>query len=418
MRRGYKYRITPTSEQSQAIARNVGCARFVYNALLDDYKQQLDNGLKPVMKEVSELKVDNTFLKDADSLALANAKQNLRKALDNFFKSRSGKRKGKCVKFPKRHKKHKCKWRYTTNNLNGTVSVRDGLLRLPKIGLVEIELHRPIDGEIKSCTVEMTRDGQFYASISVDLPDTHTAKDLPSYGDLRVVGIDMSLSQFAVDSDCTTDDTKPKYVRLYRKNEKRRRRLAKTVSRKELKSSNRDKARKRLAKLDRHIANSRKDFAHKMSRHYADNYDVVVLEDIDLQSMSRTLHLGKSVNDLGFGEFRAYLAYKCKETDCAILYADKWFASSKTCHCCGGKNDSLKLSDRHWVCPHCGAELDRDGNASENLRGYFYKVVTEETYSTAGTAGIHASGDAASTLRHVLEQAASLNEEAPSFRWG
>ena len=371
------------------------------------------------LNEVTDLKVDNTFLKDADSLALANAKQNLRKALDNFFKSRSGKRKWKRVKFPKRHKKHKCKWRYTTNNQHGgTVSIRDGKLRLPKVGLVNIELHRPIDGEIKSCTVEMTRDGQFYASISVDLPDKHTAKDLPSYGDLCVVGIDMSLSQFAVDSDCTADDTKPKYVRLYRKNEKRRRRLAKTVSRKELKSSNRDKARKRLAKLDRHIANSRKDFAHKTSRYYADNYDVIILEDINLQSMSRTLHLGKSVTDLGFGEFRVYLAYKCEETDCAILYADKWFASSKTCHCCGGKNDSLKLSDRHWVCPHCGAELDRDGNASENLRGYFYRIVTEETYSTAGTAGIHASGDAASTLRLVLEQAASLNEEAPSFKWG
>ena len=418
MRRGYKYRIYPTSEQSQAIARNVGCARFVYNALLDDYKQQLDNGLKPVVKKVTEVKTEHLFLNEADSLALSDARLHLCQALDNFFKSRSGKRKGKRVKFPKRHKKHKCKWRYTTNNQNGTVSVRDGLLRLPKIGWVNIELHRPIDGEIKSCTVEMTRDGQFYASISVDLPDTHAAKDLPSYGDLRVVGIDMSLSQFAVDSDCTADDTKPKYVRLYRKNEKRRRRLAKTVSHKELKSSNRDKARKRLAKLDRHIANSRKDFAHKMSRHYADNYDVVVLEDIDLQSMSRTLHLGKSVTDLGFGEFKAYLAYKCEETDCAILYADKWFASSKTCHSCGGKNDSLKLSDRYWVCPHCGAELDRDGNASENLRGYFYRVVTEETYSTAGTAGIHASGDAASTLRFVLEQAASLNEEAPSFRWG
>ena len=418
MRRGFRFRIHPTSEQSQTIARNIGCARFVYNTLLADYKQQLDTGVRPVMKEVSELKVENTFLKEADSLALANAKQNLRQAFDNFFKSRNGKRNGKRVLFPKRHKKHKCKWRYTTNNQHGTVAVSDGFLRLPKVGLVQIELHRPIEGEIKSCTVEMTRDGQFYASISVELPDTHAKKDLPSYKELRVVGIDMSLSQFAVDSDSTSDDTKPKYVRLYRKNEKRRRRLAKRMSRKELKSSNCDKARKRLAKLDRHIANSRKDFAHKMSRHYADNYDVIVLEDIDLQSMSRTLHLGKSVTDLGFGEFKSYLSYKCEETDCAIMYADKWFASSKTCHCCGSKNDGLTLSDRQWTCPHCGAELDRDGNAAENLRGYFYAVVTKDRYNTAGTAGIHASGDAASTLRYVLGQAASLNEEAPSFRWG
>ncbi|MBP5724601.1 MAG: transposase, partial [Bacteroidales bacterium] len=175
---------------------------------------------------------------------------------------------------------------------------------------------------------------------------------------------------------------------------------------------------KRLAKLDRHITNCRQDYAHKMSRHYADTYDVIVLEDIDLQAMSRTLHLGKSVTDMGFGEFRRYLAYKCEERDVAILYADKWFASSKTCHECGCKNDNLTLSDRQWTCPHCGAELDRDVNAALNLREYFYGVVTEENYNTAGTAGIYASGDGAPILRHVLEQASSLKEEAPSFRWG
>ena len=418
MRRAFKHQLYPNTEQAELIFRTIGCARFVYNNLLDNYKQQLDNGLKPKLIEVSELKQSNNFLNEVDSLALANAKQNLGTALTNFFKSRNGKRKGKRIKFPKHHKKYKTKWRYTTNNQNGTVRVEGDTLKLPKVGFVRIELHRPIEGEIKSCTVEMTRDGNFYASIAVELPDRYKHRQLPQFGELRVVGIDMSLSHFAVNSEGVEDDTKHKYVRRYRSNEKQRSRLNRSLSRKEKTSSNRDKARKRLAKLDRHIANCRQDYAHKMSRHYADNYDVIVLEDIDLQSMSWTLHLGKSVTDLGFGEFRRFLTYKCEETDCAIMYADKWFASSKTCHCCGEKNDRLKLSDRHWICPSCGAKLDRDENAAENLRDYFYGVVTEENYNTAGTAGIHASGDAASTLRYVLEQAASLKEEARSFRWG
>ena len=418
MRRACKYEIYPNKEQAELIFRTVGCARFVYNNLLDNYKQQLEDGVKPKLIEVSELKKSNDFLNEVDSLALANAKQNLGTALSNFYKSRNGERKGKRVKFPKRHKKHKCKWRYTTNNQHGTVRIEGDALKLPKVGFVEIELHRPVEGEIKSCTVEATRDGRFFASIAVELPDTHAKRELPSYNELKVVGIDMSLSQFAVDSDGIEDDTKPKYVRQYRSNEKRRSRLNRQMSRKQKGSSNRDKARKRLAKLDRHITNCRQDYAHKMSRHYADTYDVIVLEDIDLQAMSRTLHLGKSVTDMGFGEFRRYLAYKCEERDVAILYADKWFASSKTCHECGCKNDNLTLSDRQWTCPHCGAELDRDVNAALNLREYFYGVVTEENYNTAGTAGIYASGDGAPILRHVLEQASSLKEEAPSFRWG
>jgi putative transposase len=418
MLRACKYEIYPNEQQAELIIRTVGCARFVYNNLLDNYKQQLEDGVKPKLIEVSELKESNDFLNEVDSLALANAKQNLGTALSNFFKSRKGERKGKRVKFPKRHKKHKCKWRYTTNNQRGTVRIEGETIKLPKVGFVRIELHRPVEGEIKSCTVEATRDGKFFASIAVELSDTHAKRELPSYGELKVVGIDMSLSQFTVDSEGTEDDTKPKYVRHYRSNEKRRSRLNRQMSRKQKGSSNRDKARKRLAKLDRHIANCRHDYAHKMSRHYADTCDVIVLEDINLQGMSRTLRLGKSVTDMGFGEFRRYLAYKCEERDVAIMYADKWFASSKTCHECGCKNDNLTLSDRRWTCPHCGAELDRDGNAALNLREYFYGVVTEENYNTAGTAGIHASGDAATTLRATLVQAASMKEEAPSFRWG
>ena len=122
--------------------------------------------------------------------------------------------------------------------------------------------------------------------------------------------------------------------------------------------------------------------------------------------------------DLGFGMFRNMLSYKCADRDSIVMYIDKWYASSKICHECGAKNEPLQLSDVEWVCPNCGAIISRDLNASLNIRDYFYKVVSEEQYCTAGTAGTYASGDTTSTLRETLMQAVSLNEETPSFRWG
>ena len=420
MRRAYKYKLLPTTQQAILINKTVGCARLIYNSLLNDYKTQLDNGLKPKLKEVTHFKNTFTFLNEVDSLALANAKQHLQTAFKNYFDSKKGKRKGKKVRFPKKHKKSKCKLSYTTNNQNGTIRLENGKLKLPKLGFVDIVLHRELVGNITSCTIEQTRDGQYYASIAVEIPDknvdyTHKRK---KYNELKIVGIDMSLTDFSVDSDSNPDDTKAKYIRNYRRNEKRLKRLQRMVSRKVKGSSNRYKSRKRLSKLSRHVANCRLDYCHKLSRYYVDKYDVIVLEDINLQDMSRTLHLGKSVMDLGFGEFRSFLEYKCIECDSCVMYVDKWFPSSKTCHECGSKNDLLQLSDREWVCPTCGCVIDRDYNAALNLRDYFYHVVLENEYNTAGTAGINAPGEVTSTLRETLMQAASLNGEAPSFRWG
>ena len=108
----------------------------------------------------------------------------------------------------------------------------------------------------------------------------------------------------------------------------------------------------------------------------------------------------------------------CKENDSLVLYADKWFASSKTCHECGSRNEHLQLSDREWVCPTCGHVIDRDLNAALNLRDYFFKVVLESLYNTVGTTGIHALGNGASTLRETLMQASSLNREAPPLGGG
>jgi putative transposase len=409
--RAFKYRLYPDYEQETLIRKTIGCARLTYNLLLEDYKQQLNNGVKPVIKEVTFFKPSFPFLSGVDSLALANAKQNLKQAFTNFFDSKNGKRKGKLYRFPKRHKKSKAKLSYTTNNQGGNIRIEGNSIKLPKLGFVRVKEHTPLRGNIRSVTVCQERNDTFYVSILCEY-EPKTFVRHKSVNDLRVVGLDMSYSDFAVSSDNNKDDTKPKYIRQYRTNERRRARLNRRVSRCKIGSKNRNKARIKLANLDRYIANARKDFCHKLSRYYVNNYDVIVLEDINMQDQQRALHNGKSVGDLGFGMFKSFLSYKCEDNDVALVYADKWFPSSKTCNHCGYVNKELTLSDRKWVCPECGEIIDRDYNAACNLRDYFYKII-----STAGTAGIYACGDAASTLRETLKQVVSLNQEAPPFRW-
>lgn len=440
-RRGYKYRIYPTWEQGTLINKTIGCARLVYNLTLDDLNQQCQCGIKsPKMRKVTYFYEQFPFLKEVDSLALANAQQNLRQARSNYFDWKKGKRKGKKVGYPKRHTRNHSVWSYTTNNQNGTIRLDGDSIKLPKLGWVKIVLHRPLDGIITAATIERTRNNEYYVSLKTITDVQCDNKNVTSeqLRNVKVVGLDMSMSEFVVDSDghgCSdkkhthvdgnlvkSDATKTKFIRQTRKHEKKRRILAKKLSRTVKGSNNREHARKRLANLDRRIANSRKDFCHKTSKYYASNYDVIMLEDINMQDMSRSLHLGKSVHDLGFGMFKQFLSYKCKKYDSVLLYVDKWFASSKTCHECGTKNINLKLSDREWVCEECGCILDRDVNAALNLRDYYYTLLDS---TTAGAAESNACGDGTSTLREALMQVLSLShetqssgKEAPSFRWG
>lgn len=316
--------------------------------------------------------------------------------------------------FPKFHSKNKSRLTYTTNNQGGNIRIENNHIKLPKLGFVKVVEHTPFYGTVRSVTVTQERNNTYYVSILSECEDQTTYKVKP-LSELKVVGLDMSYSDFAVSSDQNEDDMKPKYIRQYRTNERKRARLNRRMSKCQKGSNNRNKARIRLANLDRYIANSRKDFCHKLSRYYVDNYDVIVLEDINMQEQQRSLHNGKSVSDLGFGMFKNFLEYKSKQTDTVIMYVDKWYASSKTCNHCGYVNKELKLSDRQWICPECGEVIDRDYNAACNLRDYFYRVID---INTAGTAGIHACGDTPNTLRETLMQGVSLKQEAPSFRWG
>jgi putative transposase len=415
MYKAYKYRIYPNKEQQTKMNQFFGCCRFVYNKYIewysDVYKSWKENGTDigktPLL---TEFKKNNEFLKECDNAALAYSRSNFERAIKDFIKSKNGKRKGKRLGFPKFKSKHKSKMTYKTCDAHGGIRfVDDSHIKLPKMGLVKCIKHREFNGIIKAVTVEMKPSGKYYISVMVECLNEIKLKinKKNNYNNLNVVGLDMSLSDFVVSSH-EEDNMIIKYIRNYRKNEKHLSKLQRKLSRKEKGSKNIVKSKRQVAVLHEKIANQRKDFITKTALYFARKYDVIVLEDINLQNMSRTLRLGKSVTDLGFGEFRTILEQKCKEYDTTIIYADKWYPSSKTCSSCGMVNKSLKLSDREWVCTECGTYHNRDFNAALNLEHYFINH-----YNTVGTTEINACGDNASTLRAIVMQVMSLNQEAP-----
>ena len=335
----YKFRAYPTLNQIQLIDRTIGCSRFVYNYLLADCKAQYEATGTSKIKNIGALKKTEglEFLKEVDSLALCNAYLHLQSAYSNFFtKLREGK-----VCFPKFKSKKTSKWSYTTNNVNNSIRIEHKGLRLPKVGYVFCKFHRFVEGKIKSVTVTKSKSNKYFVSILVDRKDRITERVWDSK-DEKVLGIDMSVPSFAVYSD----GTKPKYQQYYRQSEEQIRKAQRVLSRKQKDSQNREKQRVKLARVYEKAANRRKAFIEMESSRISKEFDVVVVENIDLQAMSRCLHFGKSIYDTGFGLFRTRLDAKMNEQLKTFIIADKWYPSSKLCSCCGSKSKNLRLSNK------------------------------------------------------------------------
>lgn len=444
----YKYRIRPTDEQQALLVKTFGCCRYLYNRYVEwnnnAYKEWVSCGRKKgeyaKIPMESVFKAEDAFLREVDSTALMNVRRHFSQSVQNFIKSCTGKRKGRKAKAPTFHKKGKCRDSFTSSIVNGNIRLDGNLLRLPKLGDIEVIMHRglPCDARILSVTVSMERDGSLYASMmfETEMMGQQCRARVKPLAEQRVIGLDMSLSDFYVSSDKEAH-TRTKYVRNYRKAEKSLKRLNRQHSRRMLfatgeyvfskrwnkdvekknPSKNREKARLRMARQYRKIANRRLDFVCQEASRLSKAYDVIVIEDIDMQAMARSLHLGKSANDLGFGLFKQRLEWACQKNGCLLVKADRWFASSKTCNECGARNEALKLSDREWVCPSCGKLLDRDFNAASNLRDWYLTH-----YNTAGTAEIYACGDSINTFGQcpnanaVIEAGKSVSDDgSPSL---
>ena len=371
-----KYRIYPTTEQSIMFAKTFGCCRKVYNLMLSDKIEGYKATGKFPTVTPAKYKDEYPYLREVDSLALANKQMDLQEAFRNRF-SRSRKKKNG---FPKYKSAKHSRKAYTTNNQKGTVAIIDGkYIRLPKVGKVQAVIHRiPDDGwSIKSATVSQESDGKYYISVLFEFENAAN----PYVADkTNAIGLDYASDGLYVDSNGNVGTNHKYYRESHDKLAREQRRLSRMQGSKkhEVKSNNYIKQLRKVNKIHRHIANQRLDNLHKISTEIANQYDVVCVESLNMRSMANHgFGNGKATLDNGYGMFLSMLGYKLADRNKYLIKVDKWFPSSQICHCCGTLHPEMKdLAIRTMKCS-CGLTISRDRNAAINILQEGLRLLTE-----------------------------------------
>ncbi|GAL59503.1 putative transposase InsO [Pseudescherichia vulneris NBRC 102420] len=358
MKRATKVRIYPTDEQAAFLNAQFGAVRFAYNKALYISRHMYKRhgvSLRPIrdikpLLAVAKKSRRYSWLKEFDSLALQQAVINLDKAFANFFNKKLK------ARFPVFKSKHGKQSSYHPNG-----KILTDAIQLPKIPPVRANIHREIVGKVSSITISRNATGKYYASILAD--DGQEAAAKPACI-TAVTGYDLGLSHYLIGNDGGKVANTRHLVSAYR----RLRRDSKALSRKKLGSANRRKARLRLAAQHERVANARADFQHKLSRRIIDENQAVIVETLKLANMMKNRRLARYIGDAAWSGFVAKLAYKAESAGVHLVKLDQWFASSKTCHCCGYRMPEMPLKVREWRCPGCSANHDRDINAAINIQ--------------------------------------------------
>ena len=370
VQKGIRVRLYPTEEQEALINKTIGCCRFVSNQTLADCKQSYEQtqhfpSKNERVKNLVPLKETNEFLKEVDSTALQQSVRDLNSSLNNFFKNRSH------FGFPKFKSKHDLKQSYRTPYNGGNADVLDNKhLKLPKLGRVKTKrFDMPEVYRIFNITVERTATGKYYASICIE---TET-QPLPKTG--KQVGFDLGLIDLLIGSDETRYE-RPKFNYANKDRlAKEQRKLSKMRTKLERADANLDecknyqKQKRKVAKLHEHIFNCAKDFNHKLSRRLVEEYDLIAMEDLNVEGMKKNHCLAYSIADVRWSQLVNFIQYKCQWYEKKFVQVDRFCASSKICSECGTYHKDIinSLSVREWVCPDCGAHHDRDINAAKNI---------------------------------------------------
>ena len=364
--RAYRFRLYPDRDQETQMTKTFGCCRFLYNHMLEDKIRHYEETGKMLRNTPAGYKGEYPWLKEVDSLALANVQRNLEAAYRKFFREPS-------VGFPRFRSKHHSRASYTTNLVNGNIRLSGRRLKLPKMDPVRIIVHRdvPEKGRLKSVTVTREPSGKYYASLLYETDASENQAGV-RIREEKVVGMDFAMAGLGVFSD----GTRAAYPMYYRKAERRLALEQRKLSGCQKGSRNYEKQKRQVARCHEKIRNQRWDFQNKLSCRLAEEYDAVCVEDLNMKGMSRGLHLGKGVMDNANGRFRRILEEKMVRRGKAFVRIDRFYPSSKRCSCCGRVKKDLKLSERVYQCP-CGYREDRDVNAAINLRQEGIRILQE-----------------------------------------
>ena len=356
IKRAYRFRFNPTPEQEVILARTFGCTRFAYNHMLrlrtDAWFQRQERiGYHETSAALTQLKKDPEFawLNEVSSVPVQQALRHLQSAFANFFAKRA--------KYPTfKRKDGPQSAEYTTSAFKWDGKV----LKLAKMNTpLDVRFSRTIPRAAKVTTVTVSKDaaGRYFVSMLCD--DTVQPKAEVE----GKVGIDLGLTHFAI----LSTGEKIAAPNTFRKHEAKLAKLQRRLAKKQKGSANRKKARLKVAKLHAKIADSRKDFLHKLSTRLINENQVIAIETLAVSNMQKNHSLAKSIADASWSEFVRQLEYKALWYGRELVGIDRWYPSSKRCSDCGHTVAKMPLNVREWACPECGTVHDRDINAARNV---------------------------------------------------
>ena len=392
-----KVRLYPSEEQRVILNKTFGCCRVVYNERLAEhinyYNTYKNNPNKPKFKGTLPKELKETkypwLNEDTISEALIQSQRCCEQAYSNFFKSLKKQRKGKKVGYPKfkSKKSHKDSFTLYMIKSEGLVDFCSKTVFIPKLKNTEFRIANSslkskwiewfLEATPLNMTVSRNACGEYYCSILFE-----RKQDLEQ--NIRLsnsIGLDFSPNNLYIDSN---NNPAPNYRPYKQLNKKKLTKLQRNLSRKQKGSNNREKARVKLARFEKHIADSRKDYIEKETLRLVHSYDVIGIEDLNLQGMMRFSHNAKNYVDTSWYTFTQKLIWKAQFNNCIVIKSDRFYPSSKACSHCGYINHNLTLKDRKRICPNCGANIVRDQNAAQNLRDNAINLLVDEIISTLG----------------------------------